>query len=88
MKIRSGKTIIAGPEMSTVDVLLASGLADSRNDARRVLTSGGVYINHKQHTQMVTPYTRGECYFIQRGKKKANVAKVYKAYDEAIVELI
>ena len=69
---------------SVVDLLVATGLSDSRGQARRVLGEGGAYVNNARVTDPATVPGRdgllaGRWLLLRRGKRNLAVAEVTEA---------
>ena len=66
--------VAAGAEVSIVDMLVGSGLADSKGAARRSLKEGGIYANNERVTDenwvpSVDDFLHGTWLVLRRGKK-------------------
>ncbi|WP_070976438.1 tyrosine--tRNA ligase [Corynebacterium sp. MC3] len=66
--------VAAGAEVSIVDMLVGSGLADSKGAARRSLKEGGIYANNERVTDenwvpSVDGFLHGTWLVLRRGKK-------------------
>ena len=66
---------------SVIDLLVASGLSDSRGQARRVLTEGGAYVNNERVTDPNAAPARddllaGRWLLLRRGKRNLAVAEL------------
>jgi tyrosyl-tRNA synthetase len=66
---------------SVLDLLVASGLSDSRGQARRVLGEGGAYLNNVRVTDAAAVPDRadllgGRWLLLRRGKRSLAVAEV------------
>jgi len=74
--------IASGNGMPTVlDLLVASGLSESRGQARRVVADGGAYLNNRRVTDPASVPDRGELLagrwlLLRRGKRSLAVAEV------------
>jgi tyrosyl-tRNA synthetase len=69
---------------SVLDLLVASGLSDSRGAARRVLSEGGAYVNNERVADPGAVPTRddllaGRWLLLRRGKRNLAVAEVTEA---------
>ncbi|HEU5324540.1 MAG TPA: tyrosine--tRNA ligase [Candidatus Limnocylindria bacterium] len=69
---------------AVVDLLVATGLADSRGQARRVVTEGGAYVNNERVTDPAYAPDRsrllaGRWLLVRRGKRNLAVAEVEPA---------
>jgi tyrosyl-tRNA synthetase len=77
----------APPLAGIVDLLVASGLARSRGEARRALEQGGVYVNNERFSADTPPPTsallHGRWLVLRRGKRSAAVVEVVHA-EEAV----
>jgi tyrosyl-tRNA synthetase len=72
------------PLPSILDLLLATGLAESRGDARRVIGEGGAYLNNRKVTDPAaapsqTDLIHGRWLVLRRGKRRLAVAEVASA---------
>ncbi|MEO5985994.1 MAG: tyrosine--tRNA ligase [Candidatus Limnocylindria bacterium] len=70
-----------GPMPSVLDLLVASGLSESRGAARRVLGEGGGYVNNERVTDVAGVPNRsdllaGRWLLLRRGKRAVAVAEV------------
>ena len=68
------------PGASVVDALVATGLVESRNAARRVISDGGVSVNNVKVTDPETALTEGdflhgEVALVRRGRKSLAAAR-------------
>jgi tyrosyl-tRNA synthetase len=66
---------------SVTDLLLATGLARSRSDARRLVGEGGVYLNNQrvsdpEATVAADERLAGRWLVLRRGKRSVAVAEV------------
>jgi tyrosyl-tRNA synthetase len=66
---------------SVLDLLVASGLSESRGQARRTLTEGGAYVNNTRVTDPAAVPGRddllaGRWLLLRRGKRNLAVAEV------------
>ncbi len=64
-----------------LDLLVQTGLADSRGNARRVLTEGGAYVNNERITDVAavpaeSDLVAGRWLLLRRGKRSIAVAEV------------
>jgi tyrosyl-tRNA synthetase len=69
---------------SVLDLLVASGLSDSRGAARRVLSEGGAYVNNERVADPGAVPSRGDLLagrwlLLRRGKRNLAVAEVTEA---------
>jgi tyrosyl-tRNA synthetase len=69
---------------SVLDLLVASGLSESRGQARRVLSEGGAYVNNTRVTDPAAVPQRsdllaGRWLLLRRGKRNLAVAEVTEA---------
>ena len=75
-------TVPAGDGLpSVLDLLVASGLSESRGAARRVLAEGGAYVNNERVTGVDAVPDRGDLLagrwlLLRRGKRRLAVAEV------------
>jgi tyrosyl-tRNA synthetase len=68
------------PGASVVDVLVATGLVESRNAARRVISDGGVSINNDKVTDLdavlaADDFLHGQVALVRRGRKSLAAAR-------------
>ncbi|NMM32596.1 MAG: tyrosine--tRNA ligase [Phycicoccus sp.] len=68
------------PGASVVDVLVATGLVESRNAARRVISDGGVSINNDKVTDVdavlaAEDFLHGQVALVRRGRKSLAAAR-------------
>lgn len=68
------------PGASVVDVLVATGLVESRNAARRVISDGGVSINNDKVTDLdavlsAEDFLHGQVALVRRGRKSLAAAR-------------
>jgi tyrosyl-tRNA synthetase len=66
---------------SVIDLLVASGLSDSRGQARRVLADGGAYVNNERVSDPNATPARddllaGRWLLLRRGKRNLAVAEL------------
>jgi tyrosyl-tRNA synthetase len=65
---------LSAPGISIIDALCEAGLAKSKNDARRIVTQGGAYVNNRRiegiETQLTTAHLAGESVMVLRSGKK------------------
>ena len=72
---------LQGSGISVVDLLVRSGLAASKRDARRLIEGGGVYLNNNRVTETgarvgMTQVIQGEFFLLRRGSKKYHVFRL------------
>lgn len=72
---------VGDPMPSVLDLLVASGLSESRGQARRVLSDGGAYVNNERVTDAAAVPDRadllaGRWLLLRRGKRNLAVAEV------------
>ena len=65
---------------SVLDLLVGSGLATSRSDARRTIVEGGAYLNHRRITDPASvvdaaDLLHGRWLLLRRGRRKIGVAE-------------
>jgi tyrosyl-tRNA synthetase len=65
---------LSAPGISIIDALCEAGLAKSKNDARRIVTQGGAYVNNRRiegiESQLTTAHLAGESVMVLRSGKK------------------
>jgi tyrosyl-tRNA synthetase len=74
-------TRLEGEGMSLVDVLVESGVAASKGDARRSIEGGGIYVNNHRETDVERRLTLddavgGRFLVLRKGKKKYHLVAV------------
>ncbi len=80
-------TEFAGDGKSLVDLLAETGLAKSKGDARRLIASGGVYVNNERaaddpaQTVGMSQVVDGRFVILRVGKKQYHLVRVLKAAD-------
>ena len=75
------KNDLDGDGATAVDLLVSSGLASSKGDARRSIQGGGIYVNNERVTdagQMVTTNDaiEGQFLVLRKGRKKYHLVQV------------
>jgi tyrosyl-tRNA synthetase len=74
------RAVVASPIPTIVDLLVASGLARSRGEARRALEQGGVYLNNERVVADEPPRSgsllHGRWLLLRRGKRSLAVVEV------------
>jgi len=76
-----GAEALSGDTTSVVDLLLSTGLASSRGDARRSIEGGGVYVNNVRVTDVGTTVSMddtidGRFLLLRKGKKSYHLVAV------------
>ena len=65
---------LGGQGISIIDALCESGLAKTKNEARRIITQGGAYVNNRRiegiETQLGAAHLAGESVMVLRAGKK------------------
>jgi tyrosyl-tRNA synthetase len=65
---------LAGAGVSIIDALCEAGLAKSKNEARRIVTQGGAYVNNRRmegiETKLTAAHLAGESVMVLRSGKK------------------
>ena len=79
----AGTTEVDGELPSVVELLVRSGLASSRGDARRTITEGGAYLNNvrvsdPEHHPTERDVVAGEWLVLRRGKKRFAGIQVHR----------
>jgi tyrosyl-tRNA synthetase len=75
------RTVLPANEpASLLDLLVATGLAESRGDAKRVVAEGGAYVNNRKVTDAAESLTdsdllHGRWLLLRRGKRRLAVAE-------------
>ena len=77
------KSDLDGDGATAVDLLVSSGLANSKGDARRAIQGGGIYVNNNRvsdPTQLVTTSDAvdGQFLVLRKGRKKYHLFKFSK----------
>jgi tyrosyl-tRNA synthetase len=54
------RTLLADPGLGVVDALAEAGLANTKGDARRVVTQGGAYVNNRRIAGIETRLGTGD----------------------------
>jgi tyrosyl-tRNA synthetase len=72
---------LAGEGIAVVDLLVESGIAASKGDARRLIAGGGVYLNGEriESDDQRVPVERaieGRVLLLRKGKKQNHVVRV------------
>ena len=72
---------LAGEGMPLVDLLVATGVATSRGDARRSIEGGGVYVNNRRVSEPAASVTTddmlaGEFVVMRKGKKSYHLVRL------------
>jgi tyrosyl-tRNA synthetase len=64
--------VVRADSMNLVDMLIRSGLAESKTDARRFVLGGAVYVNNEQHRheEIKEDQFYGKLLLLRRGKNK------------------
>lgn len=75
------KTDFDGDGLAVVDLLVSSGLATSKGDARRSIQGGGIYVNNhrvEDQNQLVTTSQSvdGQFFVLRKGRKKYHLVKL------------
>ena len=74
---------LADAPVPVVPLLTHTGLATSKNDARRLITQGGAYLNNTRVTpgQVLTPadLLHGRIVILRRGKRDIAAVEVLRA---------
>jgi tyrosyl-tRNA synthetase len=76
-----GAEALSGDTTSVIDLLLSTGLASSRGDARRSIEGGGVYVNNVRVTDVGTTVSMddtidGRFLLLRKGKKSYHLVAV------------
>ena len=75
------KTDLDGEGVAVVDLLVSSGLASSKGDARRSIQGGGIYVNNQRvedQSQLVTTTQSvdGQFLVLRKGRKKYHLVQL------------
>jgi tyrosyl-tRNA synthetase len=75
------KTTLEGEGLPLVDLLVDSGLASSKGDARRSIQGGGIYLNNERVTDQdwnvaLTDTIEGQFVVLRKGRKKYHLVRV------------
>lgn len=78
---RVSKLVLAGDGVSLIDLLVSCGLVSSRNEGRRLVQSGGIYLNNEQianlqHQVTLDDSVEGACIVLRRGQKQYHVVQI------------
>lgn len=76
-----GKDSLDGEGVPAVDLLVSSGLASSKGDARRSIEGGGIYLNNARvgdvtQTVSTSDAIEGQFLVLRKGRKKYHLVKV------------
>ena len=75
------KTALEGDGLPVVDLLVESGLASSKGDARRSIKGGGLYLNNQRITNAGQSVTLnqsidGQFIILRKGRKKYHLVQI------------
>jgi len=75
------KTQFSGEGITLVDLLVSSGLAQSKSEARRLIQGGGVYLNNIRITDLqrkvsLVDSVEGQVFVLRKGAKEYRLVKV------------
>ncbi len=75
------KTVLDGDGLAVIDLLVSSGLASSKGDARRSIQGGGIYVNNQRvedQGQVVrtSQSVDGQFLVLRKGRKKYHLVKL------------
>ncbi|MCA9924535.1 MAG: tyrosine--tRNA ligase [Anaerolineales bacterium] len=75
------KTELGGDGLPVVDLLVSSGLASSKGDARRSIKGGGIYLNNERVTDggqmvMTANAIEGQFLVLRKGRKKYHLVQI------------
>lgn len=75
------QTELAGEGTPVVDLLVRSGLASSKGDARRAIKGGGIYLNNQRITDVTQRVTlaqsiEGQFLILRKGRKKYHLVQI------------
>jgi tyrosyl-tRNA synthetase len=78
--IQADKNALAGEGMSLVDLTAASGLAQSRGEARRLIQGGGIYLNNVRVNDIKRSVTvqdtiEGQALILRKGQKEYRLVR-------------
>ncbi len=76
------KTAFEGEGMPVVDLLVETGLATSKGDARRSIQGGGIYVNNRRVTDVgqrvtVAESIEGQFVVLRKGRKKYHLVQLF-----------
>ena len=72
---------VAGDGLSLVELLVRAGLAPSKGEARRLVQSGGVYVNNRRQADVaarvrVADAIGGQLFVLRRGQRQQHIVRV------------
>ena len=72
---------VAGDGLSLVELLVRAGLAPSKGEARRLVQSGGVYVNNRRQADAaarvrVADAIGGQLFVLRRGQRQQHIVRV------------
>ncbi len=72
---------VAGDGLSLVDLLVRAGLAPSKGEARRLVQSGGVYVNNRREADVAARVCAadaigGQLFVLRRGQRQQHIVRV------------
>jgi tyrosyl-tRNA synthetase len=75
------KTALEGDGLSVVDLLVDTGLASSKGDARRSIQGGGLYLNNERindagQTVRLNQSIDGQFLILRKGRKKYHLVQI------------
>jgi tyrosyl-tRNA synthetase len=75
------KTALEGDGLSVVDLLVDTGLASSKGDARRSIQGGGLYLNNERisdagQTVTLNQSIDGQFLILRKGRKKYHLVQI------------
>jgi tyrosyl-tRNA synthetase len=75
------RNILAGPGTTLIDLVVSTGLAQSKGEAKRLLQGGGLYLNNRRISdlrQMVTisETIEGQALVLRKGAREYRLVKV------------
>jgi tyrosyl-tRNA synthetase len=75
------KAEIGGEGIGLIDLLVRAGLAPSKGEARRLVQSGGVYVNNRRQADVaarvrVDDAIGGQLFVLRRGQRQQHIIRV------------
>lgn len=78
-----GKSRFSGDGITLVDLLVSSGLAQSKSEARRLIQGGGIYLNNTRvadvkRTVSLAEGIEGQVFILRKGTKEYRLVQIIK----------
>ena len=79
--IKIDKSRFYGDGMTLVDLVISTGLAQSKGEARRIIEGGGIYLQNirvtdTRHTISLPDAIEGQAFILRKGQKQYRVARI------------